>query len=70
ACIWWGLWLAGGVAAGPVAGLATLPAPIAMTWFLAEVTGVKPTERRMQGRPGWADYAARTPKLVPRPPKR
>ncbi|MGZ4452468.1 MAG: DUF1295 domain-containing protein [Nocardioides sp.] len=70
ACVWWGLWLAGGVATGPIAALATLPAPIAMTWFLAEVTGVKPTERRMQGRPGWADYAARTPKLVPRPPKR
>ena len=70
ACVWWGLWLAGGLATGPVAGLATVAAPIAMTWFIAVVTGVRPTERRMEGRPGWDAYAARTSMLITRPPRR
>ncbi|WGL51169.1 DUF1295 domain-containing protein [Nocardioides sp. BP30] len=70
ACVWWGLWLAGALAAGPIAGLATLPAPIVMTLFLTVVTGAKPTEKRMEGRPGWDAYAARTSMFLPRPPRR
>jgi len=69
ACVWWGLWLVGGVGAGWIAGLATLPAPIVMTWFLAVATGARPTERRMEGRPGWDVYAARTPMFLPHPPQ-
>ncbi|CAN5278535.1 DUF1295 domain-containing protein [soil metagenome] len=69
ACIWWGLWLVGGLAAGWVAGLATVIAPIAMTWFLTEVSGAKLLERRMGGRDGWAEYAAKTPMFIPRPPR-
>lgn len=69
-CVWWGLWLAGGVATGPIAALATLPAPLLMTWFLTVVSGARLTDRRMAGRPGWDAYAARTPMFVPRPPRR
>lgn len=70
ACVWWGLWLAGALATGPIAALATLPAPVVMTWFLTLVTGARPTERRMEGRPGWDDYTARTAMFFPRPPRR
>ncbi|WP_408897637.1 DUF1295 domain-containing protein [Nocardioides sp. R1-1] len=70
ACVWWGLWLVGGLGSGWVAGLATVVAPLAMTWFLSEVTGARLLERRMMHRPGYAAYAARTPRLVPRPPRR
>jgi steroid 5-alpha reductase family enzyme len=70
ACVWWGLWLAGGLASGPVAGLATLPAPLVMTLFLTVVSGARLTDRRMAGRPGWDAYAARTPMFLPRPPRR
>lgn len=70
ACVWWGLWLAGGLASGWVAGLATLVAPIAMTWFLTSVTGATLLEETMMRRPGYAAYAARTPRLLPRPPRR
>ncbi|GAA4082736.1 DUF1295 domain-containing protein [Nocardioides kongjuensis] len=70
ACVWWGLWLAGGLASGWVAGLATLVAPLAMTWFLSEATGAKLIEQTMMRRPGYPAYAARTARFVPRPPRR
>lgn len=70
ACVWWGLWLVGGLASGWVAGLATLPAPIVMTWFLTLVSGARPMDRYMRGRPGWSSYEERTPMFLPRPPRR
>lgn len=70
ACVWWGLWLAGGLASGWVAGLATVVAPLAMTWFLTSVSGARLLEETMMQRPGYAAYAARTPRLLPRPPHR
>jgi steroid 5-alpha reductase family enzyme len=68
ACVWWGIWLAGGAASGWWPGLATLLAPLAMTHFLRNVTGAKLLERTMSQRPGWAEYAAHVPLFVPRPP--
>ena len=67
ACIWWGIWLVA-VDATPWA-LLTLPAPATMTWFLAYTTGARLLERTMMQRPGYAEYAARTPMFVPRPPR-
>ena len=40
-----------------------------MTHFLCNVTGAKLLERTMSQRPGWDEYAARTPLFVPRPPR-
>jgi steroid 5-alpha reductase family enzyme len=70
ACIWWGLWLAGAVSAGWLPALLTVVAPAMMTHFLRNVTGAKLMERTMSQRPGWDDYAARTPLFFPRPPRR
>ncbi len=70
ACVWWGLWLAGAAATGWLPALLTLPAPIAMTYFLAYATGAKPLERTMMQRPGYPEYAARTSMFVPLPPRR
>jgi len=70
ACVWWGLWLAGGVASGPVAAAATLVAPVAMTYFVVFATGARHLERSMMRRPGYPEYAARTPMVIPRPPRR
>ncbi|GAB7006310.1 hypothetical protein JCM18899A_37830 [Nocardioides sp. AN3] len=69
ACVWWGLWVVGGVASGWLPALATLPAPVVMTWFLTVVSGARLTDRRMRGRRGWASYKARTPMFFPRPPR-
>lgn len=69
-CVWWGLWLAGGVASGWVAGLASVLAPVAMTTWLVWITGARLLERTMMKRPGYPEYAARTSMFVPMPPKR
>ncbi|WP_418057330.1 DUF1295 domain-containing protein [Pimelobacter simplex] len=69
ACVWWGLWLAGGLASGWVVGLATLVAPVAMTYFLSEATGARLLERTMMERPGYPAYARRTARFFPRPPR-
>lgn len=69
AVVWWGLWLVGGLASGWLPGLLTVIAPVAMTHFLRNVTGAALLERTMRARPGWAEYAARVPMFVPRPPR-
>ena len=70
ACVWWGIWLAGGLASGWVAGLVSLMAPVTMTVFLVWVSGAKLLERSMMQRPGYPEYAARTSMFVPLPPRR
>lgn len=70
ACVWWGIWLAGGLASGWLAGLVTVVAPVAMTVWLVWVTGARLLEQTMMQRPGYPEYAARTSMFVPRPPRR
>ncbi len=70
ACVWWGIWLAGAASTGWLPALLTLPAPIAMTYFLAYATGAKLLERTMMQRPGYPEYAARTSMFFPLPPRR
>ena len=70
ALLWWGIWLAGGVASGWWPAVLTVAAPLAMTHVLRNVTGAKLLEKTMSTRPGWDAYAARVPLFVPRPPSR
>jgi steroid 5-alpha reductase family enzyme len=70
ACVWCGIWLAGGVASGWIAALATVVAPVTMTWFLVRVTGARLLEETMMQRPAYRDYARRTSMFVPLPPRR
>jgi steroid 5-alpha reductase family enzyme len=70
ACVWWGIWLAGGLASGWPAGLLTVIAPVVMTYFLVFATGARLLERTMMERPGYGEYAARTSMFFPLPPRR
>jgi steroid 5-alpha reductase family enzyme len=70
ACVWWGIWLVGGLASGLVPGLVALLSPLAMTVWLVWVTGARLLERTMMERPGYPEYAARTSMFVPLPPRR
>ena len=70
ACVWWGIWLVGAVAAGPLPAVATVAAPLAMTYFLAFATGARLLERSMMKRPGYPEYAERTSMFFPLPPKK
>ncbi len=69
ACVWWGLWLVGGLASGWLPGLLTVLAPVAMTYFLVFATGARLLESEMMKRPGYPEYAARTSMFVPLPPR-
>ena len=69
ACVWWGIWLAGGLASGWWAGLLTLVAPLAMTYFLVFATGARLLESTMMRRAGYPEYAARTSMFFPLPPR-
>ena len=66
ACVWWGIFM---VAAGTWPGLITIYAPVIMTLLLTKGSGARILEKHMSGRPGWAEYAARTSMFVPRPRK-
>jgi steroid 5-alpha reductase family enzyme len=67
ACVWFGLWL---IACDDAWGLATVFAPILMTYFLVAVSGKALLERRMTRKnPAYADYVARTSGFVPWPPR-
>lgn len=70
ACVWWGLWLAAGLASGWTLGLVTVLCPVAMSFFLVKATGARLLERTMMQRPGYPEYAARTSMFFPLPPKR
>lgn len=65
--VWDGAWLA---AAASAPGAWTVPAPVAMTYFLVYATGAKRTEERMQERPAYRDYQQRVSFFLPRAPKR
>ena len=62
--VWDGAWLA--AAASAPAGW-TLPAPLAMSYFLIFATGAKRTEERMQDREAYRDYQDRVSFFVPLP---
>ena len=67
ACVWWGLWT---IAASAWPGALTVPAPLAMTYFLVYATGARLLEETMMKRRGYPEYAARTSMFVPLPPRR
>ncbi len=69
ACVWWGLWLVGGLASGWLTGLLTIIAPIAMTYFLVFATGARLLEQSMMKRNGYPEYADRTSMFFPLPPR-
>ena len=67
ACVWFGLWL---IACDNPLGVATMIAPVLMTYFLVKVTGKPLLERRLKrAKPDYAAYVARTSGFFPLPPR-
>lgn len=66
---WVSLWLFG-VAAAPGDALWTALGPISITALFALASIPLMETRNAERRPGWADYVARTPRLIPRRPRR
>jgi steroid 5-alpha reductase family enzyme len=64
ACVWWGLWIAGG-------RWWTFAGPLVMTVLLVRVSGKALLERDIADRrPGYAEYVRRTSGFIPLPPRR
>ncbi len=69
-CVW-GLGLMGAGAAAGGAAAWVLVAPLIMTALILKVSGVTLLEADLtRQRPGYADYVARVPAFIPRPPRR
>ncbi|PSL52050.1 uncharacterized protein DUF1295 [Saccharothrix carnea] len=67
ACVWWGLFLA---ACSSWYGVATVVAPVPMTFLLAKGTGKPMLEDHLRRRrPAYADYVRRTSGFLPIPPR-
>jgi steroid 5-alpha reductase family enzyme len=68
-CVMFSLWI---IACGAWVGVATVFAPVLMTYMLVQKTGKRMLDRRMARTRGdaYAAYAARTSGLIPRPPRR
>ena len=67
--VWWGIWLAGGLAGGLLPAL-TFVSPAVMTYFLRFATGARLLESSMMERPGYPEYAERTSMFFPLPPRK
>lgn len=67
AVLWWGLGLIATAFSGqPLA----LVGPAFLTLLLLKVSGVPVLDEHLSSRPGFSDYAARTPAFLPKPPRR
>jgi len=69
--VWWGIFAVSvsTFSTHPVAALGIV-GPLVMSFLLMRVSGVPLLERRLvKTRPGYAEYAARTPAFFPRPPR-
>ncbi|MFD5881801.1 DUF1295 domain-containing protein [Streptomyces yangpuensis] len=66
--VWWGIYLL--ACASLSSALLSLVSPVVMTGLLTVGSGKRLLEKHMAGRPGYAEYAARTSGFLPRPPRR
>lgn len=64
---WWGIFT---IALTIPYGWLTVMSPLTITFLLLFVSGIPPTERRFEGRPGWGEYKKRTSVFLPLPPKK
>lgn len=65
-CVWWGIY----VIAAMGSAWWTILSPLAMSWLLMKVSGVKLLESTISDRrPDYAEYKRRTSAFFPRPPK-
>jgi steroid 5-alpha reductase family enzyme len=65
---WVSLWLFA-MAAAPAAAWWTVIGPLSITGLFAFASIPMMETRNAERRPGWAAYVARTPRLIPRPPR-
>lgn len=70
--MWWGIFLmtVPALIANPTTAWVALISPVVITVLILFISGVPLTEKLMSKRKGWKEYAARTSKFLPLPPKK
>lgn len=63
---WWGIFL---MALTTPFGWVGIIGPVLISYLILFVSGIPLNEKRFEGRPGWAEYKARTSALIPLPPR-
>jgi steroid 5-alpha reductase family enzyme len=63
---WWGIWL---FALDLPFGWATILSPLGVTYLILQISGVTMLEDVMKSRPGFREYASKTSKFIPMPPR-
>jgi steroid 5-alpha reductase family enzyme len=64
---WWGIFF---ISISVPYGWLTILAPLTITVLLLFVSGVPLTEKRFEGRQGWAEYKKQTSMFLPLPPRK
>ncbi len=59
---WWGFWT---MSIGSWLSLPALIGPITITYLIVFVSGIPMLEKHMANKPGWSEYASKTPALIP-----
>jgi steroid 5-alpha reductase family enzyme len=67
ATMWWGIFV---IVLGTPYGWVGIITPVLITYLLVFVSGVKMSEKRFEGRKGWAAYKAKTSMFLPLLPKK
>ena len=61
---WWGIFI---ICLGTPVGWFGLIGPVVLTYLILFVSGIPITEKRFEGRKGWAEYKASTSAIIPLP---
>lgn len=65
--MWWGIWV---LSLGSMAPLVAIVGPLTITYLILFVSGVPLLEKLMSTNPAFAEYARKTSKFIPWPPKK
>ncbi len=64
--MWWAMFIISYAATGSWLGVI---GALTITYLIMRISGVPPSERRLELKPGWKQYKAQTSVLIPLPPK-
>lgn len=65
--MWWAIFIISLSATGSLLGII---GPLTITYLIVRISGVPPSERRLEQKPGWKKYKDQTSVLIPLPPKK
>jgi steroid 5-alpha reductase family enzyme len=65
--LWWGIWL---LALSVSGGILAIVGPLTITFLILKVSGIPMLEKKMEGKPEFAEYKRKVSVFVPWPPRK